>query len=50
MMSSTGQSKRTLAGAAKKVYGMGGVRAFYRGLTVGDLDSLLKIIADDRVR
>ena len=40
MMSSTGQSKRTLAGAAKKVYGMGGVRAFYRGLTVGDLDSL----------
>ncbi|EPT03749.1 hypothetical protein FOMPIDRAFT_149969 [Fomitopsis schrenkii] len=35
MMSSTGQTKRTLAGAAKKVYAMGGARAFYRGLSIG---------------
>lgn len=36
MMSSTGQTRRTLIEAARKVYAMGGARAFYRGLTVGD--------------
>ncbi|KZT12493.1 mitochondrial carrier [Laetiporus sulphureus 93-53] len=35
MMSSTGQHKRTLLSAAKKVWSLGGFRAFYRGLTIG---------------
>ena len=35
MMSSTGNRKRNLFDAAKKVYLLGGARAFYRGLTVG---------------
>jgi len=34
MMSSTGQ-KRTLLSAARRVWGLGGIRAFYRGLTIG---------------
>ncbi|KAI0940015.1 hypothetical protein AcV5_001236 [Taiwanofungus camphoratus] len=35
MMSSTGQQKRTLLSAARRVWGLGGFRAFYRGLTIG---------------
>ena len=33
-MSSTGSPKRTLASAAKRVWGLGGLRAYYRGLGV----------------
>lgn len=35
MMSSTGEQKRTLLSAARKVWGLGGLRAFYRGLSIG---------------
>ncbi|KAF9464486.1 mitochondrial carrier domain-containing protein [Collybia nuda] len=35
MMSSTAQQKRTLAEAARHVWGLGGIRAYYRGLTIG---------------
>ena len=35
MMSSTGETKRTLISAAKTVWGLGGVRAYYRGLAIG---------------
>ncbi|KAH7914187.1 mitochondrial carrier [Hygrophoropsis aurantiaca] len=35
MMSSTGDQKRTLVGAARRVWQLGGMRAFYRGLTIG---------------
>jgi len=35
MMSSTGTQKRTLLSAAQRVWALGGVRAFYRGLTIG---------------
>ncbi|EMD40763.1 hypothetical protein CERSUDRAFT_111350 [Gelatoporia subvermispora B] len=35
MMSSTGTQKRTLLSAAHRVWGLGGFRAFYRGLTIG---------------
>lgn len=34
-MSSTGETKRTLVSAAKTLWGMGGVRAYYRGLAIG---------------
>ena len=34
MMSSAGGQKRSLREAANRVYQLGGVRAFYRGLTV----------------
>jgi hypothetical protein len=34
MMSSTGQQKRTLIEAARHLWGLGGARAYYRGLTV----------------
>lgn len=34
MMSSTGESKLTLLQAAQKLWGLGGVRAYYRGLGV----------------
>jgi hypothetical protein len=37
MMSSTGQQKRTLLEAARKLWALGGVRAYYRGLTVSQL-------------
>lgn len=33
MMSSTGE-RRSLVEAARRVWGLGGMRAFYRGLTV----------------
>ncbi|EIW82136.1 mitochondrial carrier [Coniophora puteana RWD-64-598 SS2] len=35
MMSSAGDRKRNLFDAAKRVYQLGGTRAFYRGLTIG---------------
>ncbi|EEB92040.1 hypothetical protein MPER_09505, partial [Moniliophthora perniciosa FA553] len=35
MMSSTGEQKRTLIGATKRVRALGGFRAYYRGLTIG---------------
>ncbi|OCH92951.1 mitochondrial carrier [Obba rivulosa] len=35
MMSNTGTQKRTLLCAARHVWRMGGIRAFYRGLTIG---------------
>ncbi|TFK43469.1 mitochondrial carrier [Crucibulum laeve] len=35
MMSNTGQHKRTLLSAARHVWSLGGVRAYYRGLTIG---------------
>ncbi|KAH9999315.1 mitochondrial carrier [Russula vinacea] len=35
MMSSTGGPNRTLASAAKRVWALGGLRAYYRGLGVG---------------
>ncbi|KAF7977433.1 hypothetical protein HWV62_3588 [Athelia sp. TMB] len=35
MMSSTGSQKRTLISAAQRVWQLGGVRYFYRGLTIG---------------
>jgi hypothetical protein len=35
MMSSTGESKRSLNEAMRHLWQMGGLRAYYRGLTVG---------------
>ncbi|KAI0661025.1 mitochondrial carrier [Cubamyces menziesii] len=35
MMSSAGGQKRSLREAARRVWGLGGIRAFYRGLTIG---------------
>ncbi|KZS97948.1 mitochondrial carrier [Sistotremastrum niveocremeum HHB9708] len=35
MMSSTGRQERTLIQAAKRLWGLGGTRAYYRGLTIG---------------
>ncbi|KAH7920164.1 mitochondrial carrier [Leucogyrophana mollusca] len=35
MMSSTGDQKRRLVDAARRVWQLGGMRAFYRGLTIG---------------
>ncbi|KAF9247285.1 mitochondrial carrier [Melanogaster broomeanus] len=35
MMSATGGRKRSLVGAARHVWQLGGMRAFYRGLTIG---------------
>jgi len=35
MMSNTNQQKRTLIQAARHVWGLGGARAYYRGLTIG---------------
>ncbi|KAI0036819.1 mitochondrial carrier [Vararia minispora EC-137] len=35
MMSSTGETKRTLMQAAKHVWALGGLRAYYRGLGIG---------------
>lgn len=35
MMSSTGETKRTLVSAARTLWGMGGVPAYYRGLVIG---------------
>ncbi|KZT20402.1 mitochondrial carrier [Neolentinus lepideus HHB14362 ss-1] len=35
MMSSTGEQRRTLIGAARRVWQLGGLRAYYRGLTIG---------------
>ncbi|OJA18971.1 hypothetical protein AZE42_00332 [Rhizopogon vesiculosus] len=35
MMSTTGDQKRSLVDAARRVWHLGGVRAFYRGLTIG---------------
>jgi len=35
MMSSTGDQKRSLVGAARRVWQLGRFRAFYRGLTIG---------------
>ncbi|KAH9966105.1 mitochondrial carrier [Russula dissimulans] len=35
MMSSTGETRRTLASAAKRLWALGGFRAYYRGLGVG---------------
>lgn len=34
MMSSTGDQKRGLAEAMRRVYNLGGIRTFYRGLHV----------------
>jgi solute carrier family 25 phosphate transporter 23/24/25/41 len=34
MMSSTGQQKKSLIDAARHLWGLGGARAYYRGLTV----------------
>lgn len=34
MMSNAGEPKRTLIEAAKRVWGLGGVKAYYRGLSV----------------
>jgi solute carrier family 25 (mitochondrial phosphate transporter), member 23/24/25/41 len=53
MMSSTGAQKRTLASAAKRVWALGGFRAYYRGLGVRirlcvHLASALKLFATDR--
>ncbi|KAJ8468413.1 hypothetical protein ONZ45_g17252 [Pleurotus djamor] len=35
MMSNTGEQKRTLAQACRHLWSLGGVRAYYRGLTIG---------------
>ncbi|KAF8165282.1 mitochondrial carrier [Crassisporium funariophilum] len=35
MMSNTGEQKRTMAAAIRHLWGLGGVRAYYRGLTIG---------------
>lgn len=35
MMSSTGQHKKSLIDAARHLWGLGGARAYYRGLTIG---------------
>ncbi|KAJ3505885.1 hypothetical protein NLJ89_g7175 [Agrocybe chaxingu] len=35
MMSNTGQHKRTIFSAMRHIYSLGGVRAYYRGLTIG---------------
>ncbi|KAH9951624.1 mitochondrial carrier [Amylocystis lapponica] len=35
MMSSTGEHKRTLLSAARRVWELGGIRRYYRGLTIG---------------
>jgi len=35
MMSNTGEQKRSLLQAARYLYSLGGVRAYYRGLTIG---------------
>ncbi|TFK55973.1 mitochondrial carrier [Heliocybe sulcata] len=35
MMSSTGEQKRTLLAAARRLWLLGGFRAYYRGLTIG---------------
>ncbi|KDQ64584.1 hypothetical protein JAAARDRAFT_187904 [Jaapia argillacea MUCL 33604] len=35
MMSSTGDKNRTLSTAARRLWKLGGVRAYYRGLTIG---------------
>ncbi|EIN10446.1 mitochondrial carrier [Punctularia strigosozonata HHB-11173 SS5] len=35
MMSSSGEQRRTLAQAARHVWDLGGIRAYYRGLTIG---------------
>jgi solute carrier family 25 phosphate transporter 23/24/25/41 len=40
MMSSTGQNKRSLREAMSQLYRMGGVRAYYRGLTVRSFGKL----------
>jgi solute carrier family 25 (mitochondrial phosphate transporter), member 23/24/25/41 len=37
MMTSTGEHKRTLTEAIRHLYQIGGVRAYYRGLTVSHL-------------
>jgi len=34
MMSNTGEQKRTLKAAIRHLWGLGGLRAYYRGLTV----------------
>jgi hypothetical protein len=34
MMSTTGDQKRTLVAAARRLWGLGGLPAYYRGLTV----------------
>jgi solute carrier family 25 phosphate transporter 23/24/25/41 len=34
MMSSTGENKRTLVSAIRHVWSLGGIRGYYRGLTV----------------
>lgn len=34
MMSSTGLQKRTLMAAARRLWAIGGIRAYYRGLSV----------------
>jgi len=39
MMSSTGQHKRTLFNAARHVWGLGGLRAYYRGLSVREINA-----------
>ncbi|KAF4575014.1 hypothetical protein EYR36_006369 [Pleurotus pulmonarius] len=35
MMSNTGEQKRTLLQACRHLWGLGGMRAYYRGLTIG---------------
>lgn len=40
MMSSTGGQKRSFVSAAKRVWSLGGLRAYYRGLTVSRIRSL----------
>ncbi|KAL0949489.1 hypothetical protein HGRIS_009543 [Hohenbuehelia grisea] len=35
MMSSTGEQKRSLASACRQLWALGGMRAYYRGLTIG---------------
>ena len=35
MMSTTGETKRDVISAARRVWALGGMRAYYRGLTVG---------------
>lgn len=35
MMSTTGDQKRTLVAAARRVWALGGIPAYYRGLTIG---------------
>ena len=46
MMSSTGDTRRSMVDAAKRIWGLGGFRAYYRGLGVRVFLAILCFIAD----